>query len=46
MNAAPLICTGASGWPITKLSKMKLRAVIAARYKEKPEISITVVFFS
>jgi hypothetical protein len=48
MNAAPLVarcvnafanCTGAAGWPMTTLAKMKLRSLIAARHKAQPDIS-------
>ena len=37
-------CTGADKWPITKLSKMKLRALIASAPIAKPDLSPSYVW--
>ena len=37
-------CTGANAWPITKLAKMKLRALISGTHQKQPDLSVAYVW--
>jgi hypothetical protein len=37
-------CTGADGWPVTTLAKMRLRSLISSTHRNKPDMSVAYVW--